>query len=82
MFIVNKEKYNEKIFIINNEYAISQSGTMVDLIIKLVDAVTSFLLFGTQVAIDREEGQNVAITYFSTDADCLCCRSLIHLARI
>ena len=47
MFIVNKEKYNEKIFIINNEYAISQSGTMVDLIIKLVDAVTSFLLFGT-----------------------------------
>ena len=55
---------------------------MVDPTIKLVDAVTSFLLFGTQVAIDRKEGQNVAITYFSTDADCLRRRSLIHLAGI
>ena len=55
---------------------------MVDLIIKLVDAVTNFLLFGTQVAIDREEGQNVAITYFSTDADCLRCSSYIHLAGL
>lgn len=55
---------------------------MVDSITKLVDAVTSFLLFGAQVAIDRKEGQNVAITYFSTDADCLHRRSLIHYTGI
>ena len=55
---------------------------MVDPTVKLVDAVTSFLLFGTQVAIDRKEGQNVAITYFSTDADCLRRRSLIHYTGI
>ena len=55
---------------------------MVDPTIKLVDAVTYFLLFGTQVAIDREEGQNNAVTYVSVNADCLCSCSYIHLAGL
>lgn len=55
---------------------------MVDPIIKLVDAVTSFFLSGTQMAIDREEGQNVSITYFSIYVDCLFYPFLVGFTRI
>ena len=55
---------------------------MVNLIVKLVDYITPFHLFGTQVAIDRKESQNIAVNYFTVNADWLLYPFLIGFTRI
>jgi hypothetical protein len=55
---------------------------LVDLAVLLVDYITSFHLFGTQVENDRKENQNIAIAYLSIDVDSLPNRSLVSDARI